>query len=95
MVVADLGPALDPRWWLVERTALIVISIEQPVPPFPRYPVTKVAMDTSTLLFVILTICLVGATVHAWCLGNEKRDVVLLGVFSGLMSVGAAVSSIL
>ena len=52
-------------------------------------------MDTSTLLFAILTICLVGVTFHAWRLGNEKRDVVLLGVFSGLMGAGTAVSAIL
>ena len=51
-------------------------------------------MDTSTLLFAILTICLVGVTFHAWRLGNEKRDVVLLGLFSGLMGVGTAVSAI-
>lgn len=52
-------------------------------------------MDTSTLLFAILTICLVGVTFHAWRLGNEKRDVALLGVFSGLLGVGTAVSAIL
>ena len=52
-------------------------------------------MDTSTLLFAILTVCLVGVTFNAWRLGNEKRDVVLLGVFSGLMGVGTAVTAIL
>ena len=52
-------------------------------------------MDISTLLFAILTICLVGVTFHAWRLGNEKRDVVLLGVFSGLMGAGTAVTAIL
>jgi hypothetical protein len=52
-------------------------------------------MDTSTLLFAILTRCLVGVTFHAWRLGNEKRDVVLLGVFSGLMGMGTAVAAIL
>jgi hypothetical protein len=52
-------------------------------------------MDTSTLLFVILTLCLAGVTFHAWRLGNEKRDVVLLGVFSGLMGAGTAVAAIL
>jgi len=45
-------------------------------------------MDTSRLVFAILTLLLVGATFHAWRLGNEKRDVALLGGFSGLM--GAA-----
>jgi hypothetical protein len=52
-------------------------------------------MDTSTLIFAILTICLVGVTFHAWRLGNEKRDVVLLGVFSALMGAGTVASSIL
>ncbi len=52
-------------------------------------------MDASTLLFAILTFCLVGVTFHAWRLGNEKRDVVLLGVFSGLMGAGTAVAAIL
>ena len=52
-------------------------------------------MDTSTLLSAILTICLVGVTFHAWHLGNEKRDVALLGVFSALMGAGMAVAAIL
>ena len=52
-------------------------------------------MDTSTLLLGILTICLVGVTFHAWRLGNEKRDVVLLGVSSALMGTGTAVAATL
>lgn len=52
-------------------------------------------MDTSTLLFAIMTICLAGVTLHAWRLRNEKRDVVLLGVFSALMGAGTAVAAIL
>ncbi len=52
-------------------------------------------MDTSTLLLGILTLCLAGVTCHAWHLGNEKRDVVLLGVFSALMGAGTAVAAIL
>lgn len=51
-------------------------------------------MDTSTLLFAILTATLVGVTIHAWRLGNEKRDVALLGAFSGLCGVGTAVTVI-
>jgi cbb3-type cytochrome oxidase subunit 3 len=51
-------------------------------------------MDNSTLLFAILTICLVGVTLHAWRLGNEKRDVALLGVFSALLGAGTAVAAI-
>ena len=52
-------------------------------------------MDTSTLLLAVLTATLAGVTIHAWRLGNEKRDVVLLGVFSGLMGAGTAVAAIL
>ena len=64
---------------------------------FGMFPVsiTKITMDTSTLLFAILTICLVWVAFHARHLGNEKRDVVLLGVFSSLMGAGTAVSAIL
>jgi hypothetical protein len=52
-------------------------------------------MDTSTLVFAILTLCLLGVTFHAWRLGNERRDVVLLGGFSALMGVGTTVAAIL
>jgi hypothetical protein len=52
-------------------------------------------MDPITLVFASLTTCLVGVTFQAWRLGNEKRDVVLLGVFSGLLGAGMAVSVIL
>ncbi|MGN6825911.1 hypothetical protein [Paucibacter sp. M5-1] len=52
-------------------------------------------MDTSTILFAILTPCLVGVTLQAWRLGNEKRDIALLGVFSALMGMGTAVAAIL
>ena len=48
-------------------------------------------METSSLL---LTVCLVRATFHAWRLGNERRDVVLIGVFSALMGMGTAVAAI-
>ena len=47
------------------------------------------------LLFAVLTLCLVGVTFQAWRLGNEKRDVLLLGVFSALMGAGTAVAAIL
>jgi hypothetical protein len=51
-------------------------------------------METSTLLFAILTVSLVGVTFHAFRLGNDRRDVALLGVFSGLLGVGTAVSAL-
>ena len=52
-------------------------------------------MDTSTLLFAVLAICLVGVSFRAWRLGHEKHDVVCLGEVSGLMGVGRAVTAIL
>ena len=52
-------------------------------------------MDTSTLLFAILTTTLVGVTFHAWRLGNERREVARLGVCSGRCGVGTAVAAML
>jgi hypothetical protein len=52
-------------------------------------------MDTSPLFFAIVTICLVGVTFNVWRLRDEKRDVVLLGVFGGLMGAGTAVTAVL
>lgn len=56
---------------------------------------TTLPMNTASLLFAILTVCLIGVTFHAWHLGNEKRDVALLGVFSGLMGAGTALTAFL
>ena len=52
-------------------------------------------MNTITLLLAILTVTLVGVTFHAWRLGNEQRDVALLGVFSALCGAGTAATVIL
>jgi hypothetical protein len=52
-------------------------------------------MDTGTLILAILTTALAGVTFHAWRLGNERRDVALLGTFSGLCGVGTTVAAIL
>ena len=52
-------------------------------------------MDTLTLLLAILALCLVVVAWQARRLGNEKRDVVLLGARGGLMGTGAAISAIL
>lgn len=80
------------RWQPAERAGLIV-TLAPSTNHFP--PGTGTTMDTSTLLFAILTATLAGVTFHAWRLGNEKRDVALLGVFSGLCGVGTAVAAIL
>ena len=57
-------------------------------------PNRTLPMDTSTLLLAILTATLAGVTFQAWRLGNEKCDVALLGVFSGLLGVGTVVTTI-
>ena len=44
-------------------------------------------METSTLLFAILILCLVGVTSHAWRLSNEKRDVPCLLPVPGVGTV--------
>ena len=49
-------------------------------------------MDTTTLLLAILTATLAGVSFHAWRLGNEKRDVALLGAISGLLGIGTVVT---
>lgn len=52
-------------------------------------------MDSLTLLLAVMTASLVGITLHAWRLGNEKRDVALLGVFAGLCGAGTALRAVL
>jgi len=52
-------------------------------------------MDASALLFAIMTVTMVVVALHAWRLGNEKRDVSLLAVFGGLFAAGTAVAAIL
>ncbi len=47
-------------------------------------------MNTLDIWLVFLTVVLLGCTVHAWRLGNEKRDVAFLGVVSVLCGVGTA-----
>lgn len=49
-------------------------------------------MDNDTTVFAILTFSLVGVTIQAFRLGNEKRDVALIGLISGLLGTGTAVS---
>jgi uncharacterized membrane protein YadS len=50
-------------------------------------------MDTFTLIFAALTATLAAVAFMAWRLGNEKRDIALIGVFGGLCGAGAAVSA--
>lgn len=52
-------------------------------------------MDIATLLLGTFALTLLVVTLHAWRLGNEKRDVALLGALAGLSGFGAAVSTAL
>ena len=52
-------------------------------------------MDTTVLLLAVVTATMFAVTFQAWRLGNEKRDVTLLGPVGGLCSVGAAVAAII
>ena len=52
-------------------------------------------MDTVVLLLAIMTATMFAVTFHAWRLGNEKRDVALLGAIGGLCGVGTAVAAII
>ena len=51
-------------------------------------------MDTAVLVLGFMTVTLIAVTVHAWRLGNEKRDVALLGGFGALCGVGTIVAAI-
>jgi len=50
-------------------------------------------MPTSTLLFLVLTVTLAGVAIYAWRIGNERRDVALLGSLSALCGTGALVAA--
>ena len=52
-------------------------------------------MDTGALPLAILTATMFAVTFHAWRLGNEKRDVALLGAFGGLCGVGTIAAAVL
>jgi uncharacterized membrane protein YadS len=50
-------------------------------------------MDNTTLLLALMTACLLGVTIHAWRIGNEKRDVVLLGATAAVCGIGTAIAA--
>ncbi|CAD5372737.1 conserved hypothetical protein [Rubrivivax sp. A210] len=52
-------------------------------------------METDTLLTALMTATLAAIAFQAWRLGNEKRDVALLGACSGLSGVGTVATWIL
>ena len=52
-------------------------------------------MENSTLLLGIMTVTLVWVTVHAWRIGNDRRDITLLGILGGMCGAGTALSAVL
>jgi hypothetical protein len=52
-------------------------------------------MDTTVLILATMTATMFAVTFHAWRLGNERRDVALLGTVGGLCGVGTTVAAIL
>jgi hypothetical protein len=51
-------------------------------------------MDPITIILSALTPCLAGVTWHARRLGNEQRDMRLLGALTGLLGAGTAFSAL-
>lgn len=51
-------------------------------------------MDLLTLALSIGTLVLLVTAYQSWRLGNEERDVALLGIFAGLCGSGAAMSAV-
>ncbi len=51
-------------------------------------------MENLLLIFGLMTTTMFAVTFHAWRLGNDKRDVALLGAIGGLCGVGTAVAAI-
>lgn len=52
-------------------------------------------MDSFTLFGLLLATVLFAAAWQAWRIGNERRDVALLGVGGGVSAVGSAVAFLL
>jgi hypothetical protein len=45
-------------------------------------------MDNTVFLLALMAACMIGVTIHAARIGNERRDVALLGAIAALCSVG-------
>jgi len=50
-------------------------------------------MDPLVVTLAVLAVGLFGAALHAWRLGNERRDVGLIAAFGGLASLGTATAA--
>lgn len=47
-------------------------------------------MDSLVITLALVALSLFGAALHAWRLGNERRDVGLIAAIGGLASAGTA-----
>jgi hypothetical protein len=45
-------------------------------------------------ILLLLAVTMLGVTWHAHRLGNERRDVALLGVFAGVLSAGSVAAAV-
>jgi hypothetical protein len=52
-------------------------------------------MDTFTLCGLLLAVVLFAAAWQAWRIGNDRRDIALLGVGGGISAVSAAATFLL
>ena len=61
----------------------------------PQSELSRNAMGIGTLFLAAMTITFGLVSLHAWRLGNERRDVALLGTFAGAFGVGAAIAALI
>ena len=52
-------------------------------------------MNNAVLFLLIMTVTITAVTFHAWHIGNEKRDVVLLGAIGSLFGVGTIAAAVI
>jgi hypothetical protein len=52
-------------------------------------------MDTMFWVLLSLAVTMLGVTWHALRIGNERRDVVMLGVIAGLLGAGSVAAAVL
>jgi hypothetical protein len=53
-------------------------------------------METTAFwILATLAATMLGVTWHAHRIGNERRDVVLLGIFAGLLGAGSVAAAVL
>lgn len=51
-------------------------------------------MDFVAVSLLVLAVGLLGATLHAWRIGNDRRDLGLLGAVTGFAGAGAVAAAL-